>query len=130
MHEATIAANILEVVSGRIQRLDPAAQAKSVRVRIGQFRNVDSQSLTFAFDSMKDSYPFCAACTLVLEAVAAVALCHHEKHRYEPDPDMAYRCPRCGSSIGMLLLGEELDITDIEVEVEAVNSEVDHARVS
>ncbi|HEY9869673.1 MAG TPA: hydrogenase maturation nickel metallochaperone HypA, partial [Candidatus Obscuribacterales bacterium] len=91
MHEATIAAKILEGVSARIERLDPAGRARCVRVRIGQFRNVDSHSLAFAFNSLKKSYPTCAACTLVLEAVAAVALCRSGNHRYQPSPDMAYR---------------------------------------
>jgi hydrogenase nickel incorporation protein HypA/HybF len=130
MHEATIATNILERIMRRIAAYDPPACARSVRVRIGEFRNVDLESLSFAFDSLKGLYPACAGCVFVPELIAATALCRKQQHKYHPDSAHAYRCSECGGGIGTLLAGEELDITDMELEVETGSEELTHARVS
>ena len=129
MHEATIATNILESISRRITSFDQPVFARSVHVRIGEFRNVDVESLRFAFDSLKDLYPACAGCVFVPELTAAIALCRKQQHKYHPKPANAYRCSQCDGGIGTLLAGEDLAITNIELEVETGSEEFAHARV-
>ena len=129
VHEATIATNILESISRRMASFDQPVFARSVHVRIGEFRNVDFESLRFAFDSLKDLNPACAGCVFVPELVAAIALCRKQQHKYHPDPASAYRCSECDGGIGILLAGEELAITDIELEVGTGSEEFEHARV-
>ena len=118
MHEATIAVSILDHITSRINSSAETVVAEVVCVRIGEFRNVDPESLTFAFNSLKLEFPSCESCLLELQTVEAMATCRANKHRYHANPSNAFRCSRCGSGIGMLLTGEELDITAITLAVE------------
>lgn len=115
MHEATIAKAILDSISDRLTGLQQTSKASSVNVRVGEFRNVDPDSLSFAFDSLKKNYQGCTTCALNLELIEARALCKDGRHEYRANADNAYRCPECNSVIGAMVAGEELDITKIMV---------------
>lgn len=115
MHEAAIAKAILDRISEHLTGLQQASNASSVSVRVGEFRNVDPDSLSFAFDSLKQNYQACKTCALNLELVEARALCKDARHEYRASADNAYRCPDCSSAIGAMVSGEELDITKIMV---------------
>ncbi|MBX9878810.1 MAG: hydrogenase maturation nickel metallochaperone HypA [Candidatus Obscuribacterales bacterium] len=115
MHETAIAKAILDRITDRLGNLRSTSNATSVQVRVGEFRNVDPESLSFAFDSLKKEYPTCIACTLNLELIETRALCKDGRHEYKASADNAYRCPNCGSAIGTLVSGEELHITKIVV---------------
>lgn len=115
MHEATIAQAILERISNQLTCLQQASNACSVNVRVGEFRNVDPDSLSFAFNSLKHNYQACQTCALHLELIEARALCKDARHEYRASADNAYRCPECNSAIGAMVSGEELDITKIVV---------------
>jgi len=106
-------------------KLFAAESAISVVVRIGEFRNVDPGSLSFAFDSLKQSYAGLEQCQLKLELVEAMAICQLASHRYHASPNTSYRCTKCGSGIGKLLTGDELDITNIVV-ITGANSEAEN----
>src|SRR5690349_13838482 len=112
MHEAAIANSILEIVKQRLQSVGAAAQAQSVEVLFGEFRNVDPESVSFAFDNMKSLFPGCSNCQLSINTIAAAAHCKDNNHQYRPLAENAYRCPSCGSGIGKLLQGEELDVVN------------------
>lgn len=115
MHEAAIAKSILDRINNQLANLQKSSKAASVDVRIGEFRNVDPESLSFAFDSLKKEYGTCQTCALNLELIEARALCKDGRHEYRASADNAFSCPQCGSAIGALLSGEELDITKIVV---------------
>jgi hydrogenase nickel insertion protein HypA len=130
MHEAAIAKSILEIVGQRLQSLGAVANAQSVEVLFGEFRNVDPESVSFAFDNMKAMFPGCSECQLSINTVAAAAHCKDNAHQYRPQAENAYRCPTCGSGIGRLLQGEELDVVNVVVEIERHDKETkQHARV-
>ena len=129
MHEATIAVSILDHVMSRVNRSPEPVVAEVVSVRIGEFRNVDPESLTFAFNSLKIDFPNCESCLLELQTIEATATCRVNKHRYHASPANAYRCSQCDSGIGKLLTGEELDITAITLAVENVTEGKQNARV-
>lgn len=121
MHEATIAANILDAVSLRLRQF-PNTIATSVNVLIGEFRNVDAESLMFAFDALRDSVRGCEFCELIVEASPLVALCAEHKHRYFPKPDGAFKC-QCGSGMGEVIHGSELDIVGYALQAMPVAEE-------
>ncbi len=130
MHEATIAKSILEIVGQRLQSVGAAAHAQSVEVLFGEFRNVDPESVSFAFDNMKAMFTGCANCQLSINTIFAAAHCKDNDHQYRPQAQNAYRCPTCGSGIGKLLQGEELDVVNVIVEIESPQKErKQHARV-
>jgi hydrogenase nickel insertion protein HypA len=130
MHEAAIAKSILEIVGQRLQSIGAAATAQSVEVLFGEFRNVDPESVLFAFDNMKALFPGCLNCQLSINTIAAAAYCKDSDHHYRPLAKNAYRCPACGSGIGKLLQGEELDVVNVIVEIEKPQEEKkQHARI-
>lgn len=129
MHEATIATDILEHIQERLKQLEGASTAVSVGIRVGEFRNVDPDSLTFAFDRLKRDYPFCQHCKLEIKLIEAVAICQQLEHTYTAKPDFLFCCPTCGSGIGQLLSGEELEIERITAE--QINTRTEHnARIT
>lgn len=117
MHELSVARNILEILFARMEQLEKGASAQSIQVTVGEFRNVDPQSLTFAFDSLKLLYPGCGTCELVLLEQPASAICAGDgQHIYRPQYDSVFRCTECGAGISSLRSGEELLVTGITIE--------------
>jgi hydrogenase nickel insertion protein HypA len=110
MHEATVASNVLNILQQRLES-NPGTIAISVAVRIGEFRNVDTQSVAFAFDALKLSKPGCEDCRLIVEPIPVSAQCTNG-HNYNPTLDNSYQCS-CGAGIGKIESGEELDVTRV-----------------
>ena len=125
MHEAAIADSILRQTSSILQRWknekridqDEIPIVEEIRVNIGAFRNVDPESLLFAFDSLRLDYPSMENSALSINIVPAQASCIDSAHEYEPDPENFFRCPRCNAGVGKMLEGEELDITGVDFSV-------------
>lgn len=116
MHEATIAESILKLISSKLKETPNATRVTRVHVIAGEFRNVDRESLEFAFDNLKNQFDGTDKCQLQLEMTAARALCKDQNHSYHPQADNAYRCSVCGNGIGKLVAGDELDIVNINLE--------------
>lgn len=110
VHEATIAQSIINIASSRMRDDHSLEAVLNIEVGIGEFRNVDPDSLTFAFDWLKASQKPLSACHLSTRLIAAQALCRGSQHKYRPSADLSYRCPLCREGMGKLLAGEELDI--------------------
>ena len=125
MHEAAIAQAILrkacqsfeqhQLRSGHSSSSNGELVSRIV-VSVGEFRNVDPESLEFAFSALKKEYRSIEACQLDLVRVEALAVCSLEEHRYHPVPEHFFACTECGGSIKKLLKGDELDIISIEIE--------------
>jgi hydrogenase nickel insertion protein HypA len=118
MHETTIANSILEIVSAKCRTTPHSAAAVKVDVLVGEFRNVDPDSLRFAFENMRQFYPLCSSCQLHIEIAHAMAVCKTQDHRFSPQISTGFRCTHCGGPIGKLLCGEELDVVGITLEAD------------
>lgn len=118
MHEATIAQSILEIVTDKCQTTPHSRSVLNVHIIVGQFRNVDIESLQFAFDNLRTQYSGCSSCQLNAELVEAKALCLNYGHRFSPQFNQGFKCPDCNGPIGKLLCGEELDVIGITLEAE------------
>lgn len=119
MHEATIAQSILNILSSRLAITPDAGCVSNVAVKIGDFRNVDSESLIFAFNSLKSLYAGLSTCTLDIESIKTQAWCSKAGHRYNPSIERGYCCDQCDSGIGQLICGEELDVVKITLKSDA-----------
>lgn len=89
-------------------------QATRVKVDIGEFRNVDPESLTFAFESLRKDIPNLENAELDIKFIEGFALCS-QNHNYRPRPDSFFACTVCGSGLKTMINGEELNITAIEL---------------
>jgi hydrogenase nickel incorporation protein HypA/HybF len=117
MHEASIAQSILDIIKGRMVPYGVRAEAQYVTVRYGEFRNVDPDSLQFAFDSLRKDDVSTADCQLELEYVPAVATCE-SGHEFCPQAVLYFSCTTCGGGIKRLVRGEELDVLRVVIQTD------------
>lgn len=110
MDETKVAKSILDIVSARLAQTPNCDSVLSVNVLVGEFRNVDLESLQFAFESLRKFYDGCQSCNLTAELIKSRAVCREQGHTFSPESERQYVCPQCGGSIGKLLCGEELDV--------------------
>jgi len=113
MHEASVAQSILNIASKKLASTAHTDTVTAIHVIIGQFRNVDIDSLKFAFDNIRSMYAGCSSCQLEAEVVTARATCRGCSRTYNPDMATSFRCPMCGNGVGQLISGEELDVIGI-----------------
>lgn len=120
MHEATIASlilenakNLLESSSSEENRRQDRAITKVV-VEIGQFRNVEPESLLFAFDAMKKESSLTSQARLQIKLITPVAICSSGGHQYKPEQINHFGCNLCKGGIKEFIKGKELDIVSIE----------------
>lgn len=128
MHEATVAKSVLDIAALRLAKKEGACLT-SVQVRLGAFTNVDPESLEFAFDALKKDHFGCSQARLDVQCVEAEALCFSEKHRYIPTFEQAFACPVCGSGIGELISGDEMEVVGCTI-LMADQEELKNARIS
>ncbi len=136
MHEATVALAVLkravQAVENRskidddtIREFDSKTEEKlSLRVvkitlNVGEFRNIDSESLQFTFSALRKEFALTHHTQLEIRSIPALALCTTAYHEFHPEPDNCYSCTICGGGIGKFLNGKELDIVNIEIETKA-----------
>lgn len=115
MHEASIANMILK------RSIDCIGDSKTERilrilVEIGQFRNVDPDSLSFAFNALKKESKETVDTSLEIKLVKAKAQCTIGGHLYYPDIVNLYCCEKCNGGIAKLLAGKELNILEVEMD--------------
>lgn len=124
MHEATVALAILkratETVEKRMNR-DAHGEEDTIHVskivlQIGEFRNIDSESLEFSFSALRKDFPMMETTELEIKEIKAIALCSNQNHEFHAQPVNYFSCTTCGGGIGKLLTGKELDIINIEME--------------
>ncbi len=128
MHEATIAQSILDIATKRFSETPEAESVSTIKIMLGEFRNIDWQSLQFAFDNLKSNYNCCKDSELQAQFIMTSAECCQCGDVYHPDIAEAFRCTKCGGGIGKLISGEELDIVSIILEANT-KDENNYARV-
>ncbi len=127
MHEATIAQSILSIASSKLKKTPNADTVMKIQIIVGEFRNVDIESLEFAFDHLKDFHDGCSGCKLEAETIQAKAVCRSGTHTYRPSADNTFKCEICDAGIGKLLSGEELDVIGITL-LSRQKEQPEHAR--
>jgi len=111
MHELSIASCIIESVENSI----PAgSQVKTIRLQIGKLSNVLPEALTFSFDIIKENTPLENA-VVEIEIKDVIVKCNQCGKESISDPPLIH-CTVCGSFDVLVCSGEQLEITEIEVE--------------
>lgn len=131
MHEAAVALAILKRAVATLEAracaeenataetCDQAAlifDVAKIVVQVGEFRNIDSESLEFTFSALRKDFPQTQNTELEIRNIDAIAVCSVQNHEFHPLPANYFSCTICGGGIGKLLSGKELDIVNIEIE--------------
>ena len=115
MHEAAIASGILETVRMTLADRGPV-RLRVVRVRVGEFAGVEAECLHFAWEVLREG-TLAEGVPLQIERIAATARCRACDVDY-PVEDVSLQCPRCAGLDVELLTGQELSVTELEVDDE------------
>ena len=116
MHEAGIAASILDIAVQAAQQRGPGTRVRSVRIRLGEFTGVAVEALEFAFESLR-SGSCCEGAVLELDRVPLLGVCPQCGWTGPPVEDYCLVCPTCASPVDVLS-GREMDVESIEIEEE------------
>lgn len=114
MHELGIATSLIGIVVETAEA-NNAEKVNKITAKIGRLAGVDSNALQFAFEAIKDEYPLITGAELIIDYVPITGRCNAcgKTHEYE---EMCFECASCGSYDVVLLTGEEMTVSDIEVD--------------
>jgi len=113
MHEMSIIEALLKTVCRELDT-HPDARVRSLRVRVGQLRQIEPEMLQFCYDAAAQDARL-AGSYLEIEQVEARARCEVCSLEFEVD-EQWFECPRCRAARTELLAGRELDLMSIELE--------------
>jgi hydrogenase nickel incorporation protein HypA/HybF len=113
MHEASIALSLMDVVFDTA-KANGAKKVNKIFVKIGRLQAVECSALQFAFEAMKEGTP-AEDGELIITDVPITGRCRDCGHEAQFD-QVILHCPKCGSYAVDILTGEELQITEIEVD--------------
>lgn len=113
MHELGIAQAILDRVAAEVQR-HPGARPVEVGVLIGEISGVDGDALSFGFEALVKGTEW-ERLTLSIEWRSRIHGCPLCKREFSVN-GFHTACPGCGNPLTVMLNGDELDISYIEVE--------------
>lgn len=116
MHEISIAQGLIRTVEEHLPE-NGTQRVKSVRVRLGDFAGVNRESLTMGFELSREGTAVANA-SLEIEIVPGVCRCKNCRAQFEVGRYITI-CPHCGLSTVEVLSGNELDLTEIELEDES-----------
>ncbi len=113
MHEMSIAESLVELIEEEA-RSQGFSQVKQIRVKLGALGHVEPHALAFCFDAISHGTVAQGAC-LELETVAGEGWCSG-CDRTVPISARYALCPACGQSHVRMTAGDELRLTELEVE--------------
>ena len=113
MHEVSIAANLLEIVSEQCRK-GGYRSIESINLKIGRASGIMTDALLFAFDAMKADSPAQNA-VLKIEEVPVSGRCGDCGGTFTVQEEYVLHCPLCGGGSFRIVGGRELDIVDMEV---------------
>jgi hydrogenase nickel incorporation protein HypA/HybF len=112
MHELSVAENIIETIRLNVPESD-LPLVEEVRLKVGEFSNVVSDSLLFAFESIKEDHKLGGARLNILPVKFEIKC--NECGAVTSNHYGIRECAICGSVNTNVLSGEELMVTEIEL---------------
>ncbi len=114
MHELSIAMEILHIVV-KTAGENGSTSVKTINLKVGDLSGVEVDSLSFSFDAIKGENEVTGGSELVIKKVPVVVRCADCDDEFETN-ERFLACPACTGFDTLMLQGDELSITDIEVE--------------
>ena len=113
MHEMSIAQSLLEIVEDTLKE-NPHSKLKKVVVKIGELVAVVPDSLDFCYKALTAGTPL-EGSELEIEIIPVAALCQDCGKEFKVD-SFFFICPHCESTNVKILSGQELRVSELEVE--------------
>lgn len=113
MHELAMAQEIVGTVT-EILKQHPGKVLKKVHIKVGELAAVIPDSLKFSYDSIIPDTPLQGS-TLQIEIVPISAICNKCEKAFSVI-ELDFCCPNCGSQNVTVQTGDELLISNLEVE--------------
>jgi hydrogenase nickel incorporation protein HypA/HybF len=112
MHELSVAEEIINIANQYIPAGNKS-KVLSVKVEIGKLSNILTDSLKFCFDALTSDTNLKGA-RLVVEEIPVIVRCENCGHITEVEK-VLFQCGVCESSKVKLETGNELKVTEIEI---------------
>jgi hydrogenase nickel incorporation protein HypA/HybF len=113
MHEIALAQSIVEIVEEHARR-DSFARIRSIRLAIGALSGVDPRALQFGFEAAAKG-TVAEGAILVIDRPPGQAWCT-DCDGFVPIAGLGDPCPACGGRCWTAARGDELRVTELEVE--------------
>lgn len=113
MHEMSIAQNIIEIVE-EITKEHQLKNVKKVIVKIGKLVAVVPESLHFCYETLTTGTNM-EKSELVINIIPIVGKCSDCNKQFEVE-SYFFSCPFCKGSNVKLIQGQELNISELEVD--------------
>lgn len=113
MHEAGIAQNILEISIATAEK-NSASKINKIHLKVGKLAAIENGSLLFAFEALKEE-TMASEANLEIDNIPVRGLCH-DCDTEDTYNEMFFACSKCSSYRVEILSGEELEISEIEVD--------------
>ncbi len=113
MHEMSIAESIIDIIRETLND-DDHRKLLSVTVEIGELTAVIPESLHFCFQALVEETPYKGA-ELIIKNIPLKGKCVKCESEFSIK-NYAFICPSCGSSEVQVMGGQELKVTELEVE--------------
>jgi len=113
MHEASIAASLLEIVSGQCRR-SGYSRIESIHLKIGRASGIMTDALIFAFEALKEG-SVAKEAVLEIEEVPVSGHCSDCNNTFTTEQEYILSCPCCGGGSFRMTAGREMDVIDMEV---------------
>ncbi len=113
MHEVGITTNLIEIAETHAREAG-FTRILSINVDIGDMSGVIPEAVEFCFEAVSNE-TMAKGATLVINRIAGRMKCEECQHAFPAD-NLTFECPECGSFILTTLQGNELRITEMEIE--------------
>ncbi len=113
MHEMSIAENILEIVKETLRNQN-SSKLLSVTVQVGELTAVIPESLSFCFETVVENTPYKGAKLKIVE-VPLTGKCKNCGKEFHIS-NYCFICPNCESTKVEIIGGQELNVSELEVE--------------
>ena len=113
MHEMSITQNILEDVEQNLTNVQ-YSKIIDIKIKIGELTALDPSSLQFCYEALSKGTKF-EGVPLVIDEIPLTGHCNSCKNEINID-NFLFVCGNCGSTDVTIISGEELILSEINVE--------------
>ena len=113
MHEVGITRNLVEIAESHARQAG-CQRILSVNVDIGDLSGVVAEAIEFCFEAVSRD-TMTEGASLIITRIPGRMQCE-ECQRAFPADNLTFECPACGSFMLTTLQGNELRITEMEIE--------------